>query len=101
MTEHHVTGEIGLVTGAAGNIGRAIALELVRRGASLALADHPSASMQLEAVAAECRAVDGRARVHPVTFDVTNETATYCATCLSSVVWTTSKRLSVGWTNRT
>ena len=55
-----------LVTGAAGDIGGAIAEELTRRGRTLALADHPDAAQRLEELC-------GRLGAKPVLFDVTDE----------------------------
>ena len=55
-----------LVTGAAGDIGSAIAEELARRGYALALADHPDAAERLPSLQADTRTV---------TFDVTDERA--------------------------
>jgi NAD(P)-dependent dehydrogenase (short-subunit alcohol dehydrogenase family) len=60
-----------LVTGAAGDIGTAIAKVLARRGYRLALADHPSAAAQLDETVARCRRLG--AEVQGVTFDVTDE----------------------------
>jgi NAD(P)-dependent dehydrogenase (short-subunit alcohol dehydrogenase family) len=60
-----------LVTGAAGDIGTAIAEELARRGQRLALADHPSASAQLLETVGRCRGLG--AETEGVTFDVTDE----------------------------
>ena len=57
-----------LVTGAAGDIGTAIAEVLSERGHRLVLADHPDAADQLDAV---CR----RLAAESVTFDVTDEAA--------------------------
>jgi NAD(P)-dependent dehydrogenase (short-subunit alcohol dehydrogenase family) len=61
-----------LVTGAAGDIGSAIAVVLAQRGYRLALADHPEAAAQLDELGqrlgAEC-----------VTFDVTDEAAVTAA----------------------
>jgi 2-dehydro-3-deoxy-L-rhamnonate dehydrogenase (NAD+) len=62
-----------LVTGAAGDIGGAVAEVLGRRGYALCLADHPSAVELLEAVAALCR--DLGTEVASVTFDVTDAAA--------------------------
>ena len=57
-----------LVTGAAGDIGTAIAEVLAQRGHRLALADHPDAGAQLDEL---CR----RLGAECVTFDVTDEAA--------------------------
>jgi NAD(P)-dependent dehydrogenase (short-subunit alcohol dehydrogenase family) len=62
-----------LVTGAAGDIGTAIAVGLARRGHELALADHADARAGLEDTAQLCRGA--RADVEIATFDVTDETA--------------------------
>jgi NAD(P)-dependent dehydrogenase (short-subunit alcohol dehydrogenase family) len=61
-----------LVTGAAGDIGTAIAEQLARRGHRLALADHPDVAAPLE---------DLRRRLgaESVTFDVTDEAAVTAA----------------------
>jgi 3-oxoacyl-[acyl-carrier protein] reductase len=56
-------GRVALVTGAARNIGRAIALELASAGASLVL-NARSASAEIEAVSEEIAAHGGRAVVH-------------------------------------
>lgn len=61
-----------LVTGAAGDIGTAIAEVLARRGHRLALADHPDVSERLGELS---RRLD----VESVTFDVTNEAAVTAA----------------------
>jgi NAD(P)-dependent dehydrogenase (short-subunit alcohol dehydrogenase family) len=59
-----------LVTGAAGDIGAAIAVLLAGRGSDLALADHPALSASLSETAERCRA-EG-AGVATTTFDVTD-----------------------------
>jgi NAD(P)-dependent dehydrogenase (short-subunit alcohol dehydrogenase family) len=61
-----------LVTGAAGDIGTAIAEVLVRRGHRLVLADHPNVSTPLAELS---RRLDAES----VTFDVTNEAAVTAA----------------------
>ena len=61
-----------LVTGAAGDIGTAIAEVLVQRGHSLVLADHPDASERLDELC-------GRLGAGCVTFDVTNAAAVAAA----------------------
>jgi NAD(P)-dependent dehydrogenase (short-subunit alcohol dehydrogenase family) len=61
-----------LVTGAAGDIGGAIAEALARRGQKVALADHPSSAARLDETVERCRQLgdaDG------VTFDVTDESS--------------------------
>jgi NAD(P)-dependent dehydrogenase (short-subunit alcohol dehydrogenase family) len=66
-----------LVTGAAGDIGAAIAEVLAQRGHSLALADHPNGSARLEETVDACRRLGAEAR--GVTFDVTDEAAVTAA----------------------
>ena len=61
-----------LVTGAAGDIGSAIAEVLARRGYRLALADHPDVADRLDEI---CRRLDAES----VTFDVTDEAAVTAA----------------------
>jgi NAD(P)-dependent dehydrogenase (short-subunit alcohol dehydrogenase family) len=61
-----------LVTGAAGDIGTAIADVLAERGHGLALADHPDAAERLDGL---CRRLDAEC----VTFDVTDEAAVTAA----------------------
>jgi NAD(P)-dependent dehydrogenase (short-subunit alcohol dehydrogenase family) len=63
-----------LVTGAAGDIGTAIAEVLARRGHRLALADHPDVAGRLDETVALCRVLG--ADTESVTFDVTDEAAT-------------------------
>jgi NAD(P)-dependent dehydrogenase (short-subunit alcohol dehydrogenase family) len=61
-----------LVTGAAGDIGTAIAEVLAQRGRRLALADHPNAAERLDELG-------GRLGAECVTFDVTDEAAVTAA----------------------
>ena len=61
-----------LITGAAGDIGTAIAEVLAERGYRLVLADHPDATVRLDEL---CRRLDGEC----VTFDVTDEAAVAAA----------------------
>jgi NAD(P)-dependent dehydrogenase (short-subunit alcohol dehydrogenase family) len=61
-----------LITGAAGDIGTAIAEVLAQRGYRLALADHPDSSERLEEL---CRRLDAEC----VPFDVTDEAAVAAA----------------------
>jgi NAD(P)-dependent dehydrogenase (short-subunit alcohol dehydrogenase family) len=66
-----------LVTGAAGDIGRAIAAELAQAGRSLVLADHPASVEELERTGESCRALGADAAIAP--FDVTDEAAAAAA----------------------
>ncbi len=61
-------GSIALVTGAAGDIGRAVAVRIAGEGAAVALADLPAAGERLEETAALC---SGPGAIEVVTFDVT------------------------------
>ena len=68
MERLDLSGQVAIVTGAAGGLGRAYALELARRGAAVVVNDlggdtrgeHPGAALA-EAVAAEIRETGGRA----------------------------------------
>jgi NAD(P)-dependent dehydrogenase (short-subunit alcohol dehydrogenase family) len=62
-----------LITGAAGDIGTAIAEVLARRGYRLALADHQDVAARLEETVELCRGLG--AEVDAATFDVTDEAA--------------------------
>jgi NAD(P)-dependent dehydrogenase (short-subunit alcohol dehydrogenase family) len=62
-----------LVTGAAGDIGAAIAARLASTGSDVILADHPGAAAQLAEAAERCRGQGGEVSV--TTFDVTDESA--------------------------
>jgi len=66
MSSGELQGRVSLVTGASRGIGRAIALELARRGSGLVLAARQEAA--LEVVAAECRAAG--AEVQAIAIDV-------------------------------
>ena len=66
-----------LVTGAAGDIGGAIAEALGRRGYALCLSDHPDAGERLEATAAGCRELGAKTRV--IAFEVTDQAAVRAA----------------------
>jgi NAD(P)-dependent dehydrogenase (short-subunit alcohol dehydrogenase family) len=66
-----------LVTGAAGDIGAAVAARLAAAGSDVILADHPRATAQLAEAAEHCRARGGKVRTS--TFDVTDEHATSTA----------------------
>lgn len=65
-----------LVTGAAGDLGRAIALALAADGWSLVLADHPSQAARLDQARAAC---GSSAQVATATFDVTDERSVHGA----------------------
>ncbi|MDX6467296.1 MAG: hypothetical protein QOI27_2336 [Gaiellaceae bacterium] len=66
-----------LVTGAAGDIGAAVAAVLAQRGYRLALADHPSSTARLDETVDACRTLGAEAE--GVTFDVTDEAAVTAA----------------------
>src|SRR4051794_9100330 len=53
-----------LITGAAGDIGRAIALELASAGWAVMLHDHPSRSDALHGLEEDCRAQGGAGSIH-------------------------------------
>src|SRR5881275_2215893 len=69
--EHHAVTTV-LVTGAAGDIGTAIAEVLAQRGHRLVLADHPDVAEPLDEL---CRRLDAQR----VAFDVTDEAAVTAA----------------------
>src|SRR4051794_41033475 len=62
-----------LVTGAAGDLGRAACLGLARDGWSLMISDHPAAAAGLEATRAVC--ATARVEVVAATFDVVDADA--------------------------
>jgi len=66
-----------LVTGAAGDIGTAIAEVLARRGHLLVLSDHPDSGTKLEETVNRCRQLGATAS--ELTFDVTDEAAVNAA----------------------
>lgn len=68
-----LAGRIALVTGAAGDIGRAIALRLARDGAVVVATDLERVKDRLRSTVEECEAAGAVAR--GVTLDVTDETA--------------------------
>jgi len=69
-----ITGRCALVTGAGGDIGRAVAVRLAGAGASLALADHESAHGRLLEAKEACLEL-GTARVETIEFNVSDEDA--------------------------
>jgi NAD(P)-dependent dehydrogenase (short-subunit alcohol dehydrogenase family) len=66
-----------LVTGAAGDIGAAVAARLASTGSDVILADHPDVAAQLAESAQLCRGRGGE--VGTATFDVTDDRATHAA----------------------
>ena len=68
---------IVLVTGAAGDIGGAIAEALARRGHGLVLADHPRSSARLKETLTRCERLGAEAQASA--FDVTDATAVNAA----------------------
>jgi NAD(P)-dependent dehydrogenase (short-subunit alcohol dehydrogenase family) len=68
-----LVGRVALVTGAAGDIGRAIAVRTAAEGATVVLNDRESSSPRLEEAASACRAAGADAIV--AAFDVTDEGA--------------------------
>jgi 3-oxoacyl-[acyl-carrier protein] reductase len=70
-------GQVAFVTGASRGIGRAVAVDLCRQGADVALAGRDSAA--LDETAAACRAARAGARALTYAFDVADESATGAA----------------------
>lgn len=70
-----IAGRTALVTGAAGNFGRAIAVALVGAGADVVLADRPEASSGLEVTARHCAGAAPESTIVTAPFDVTDATA--------------------------
>jgi NAD(P)-dependent dehydrogenase (short-subunit alcohol dehydrogenase family) len=68
-----ISGRCALVTGAGGDIGRAVAARLATAGASIALADHGSAHRQLLEAREACLGIGTSPRVETVEFDVSDE----------------------------
>lgn len=68
-----LAGRVALVTGGAGNIGRAVAVLLAERGASVLVADLPSCEAQAQETVDRCRAAGVEAQL--VLFDVTDADA--------------------------
>jgi NAD(P)-dependent dehydrogenase (short-subunit alcohol dehydrogenase family) len=75
MSMSGFAGRIALVTGAAGNIGRAVAVDLAGRGADLVLADLVGADGGLAATLVDCRAARHDVAAEIVTFDVRDPAA--------------------------
>lgn len=75
MSGFPIRGSVALVTGAAGGIGRAVALSLARRGADLALLDRRAEALAM--VGAEVEALGRRASLHAV--DITDAAAVEAA----------------------
>ncbi|MGI8517293.1 MAG: SDR family NAD(P)-dependent oxidoreductase [Acidimicrobiia bacterium] len=63
-------GRWALITGAAGDIGRAVALRLVSEGCSVVLADHPSTAARLDEAAGACTREAAPVKVRMAQFDV-------------------------------
>ena len=78
---------IALVTGAGGDIGRAIAVALAGDGCRLVLCERPGAEAALDATLEACRAAHGAVDPTPVTFDVTDPAAVdrHVATAVAEV----------------
>lgn len=77
-----LNGRTALITGAAGNIGRAVAVKLAAEGAMVIASDHERAAKELTATANACRevsVVDGGDAARTVTFDVTDRDAVAAA----------------------
>jgi len=67
------SGRCALVTGAAGDIGRAVAARLASEGASIALADHGSAHVKLLEAREACLRLGTSPQIEMIEFDVSDE----------------------------
>ena len=74
-----VSGKVVLITGAAGDIGRAVATRLAAAGATVALADREEAAEGLAETERRCRAAAPGGACATVTFDVTDGAAVTAA----------------------
>jgi NAD(P)-dependent dehydrogenase (short-subunit alcohol dehydrogenase family) len=70
-----LSGRTVLITGAAGDIGRAVAVRAGREGAAVVLADRPATESQLHETESSCRAVQPDVDVLAINFDVTDQPA--------------------------
>jgi NAD(P)-dependent dehydrogenase (short-subunit alcohol dehydrogenase family) len=83
---YDLSGSVALVTGAAGDIGRTVAVRIAESGASVALTDLDRAAEGLERTRADCAAAGGEGRVLVAPADVTD------AAAVAGVFETTSDR---------
>lgn len=79
MTTDSLSLDVALVTGAGGNIGRAVAIALAEAGADLVLADLPAANSALDRTLESCRQARAQTSVEIVTFDVRDPAAVAAA----------------------
>jgi NAD(P)-dependent dehydrogenase (short-subunit alcohol dehydrogenase family) len=82
-TSYDFSGRAALVTGAAGDIGGAVARRLAGSGARVALTDLPAASERLEATREQCAEAGGEGSLVAVAADVTDEASV--AACFAAV----------------
>lgn len=78
MSHPRLDGRVTLVTGGAGDIGRAVAVRAAAEGAAIVLTDLPAAGDRLDDAARACRDA-GAPAVHTVGMDVTDEEAVTAA----------------------